>query len=106
MEGFFTYFVGVLAYNVTASVVAFAVAFFSCHKRYAVSWLRGGTVLIAGWFLGSVLAILVHLVAALVGIDIENTAGLQMAVALSVLLPVMFLLLGASRPKHLPPSAQ
>ena len=106
MEGIFIYFLGVLAYNIAPSFIAFGVAFYMRRKRYPITWSRGGAVLIVGWLLGSIVVFLVRVVAIWGGIGVENTPGLETAITLFVLLPVMFLLLDASKPKSLPPATQ
>lgn len=104
MEGALIYFLGVVAYNIAASLISFAVAFSTRRKRYSITWLRGGLVLIGGWLLGSVIVFVVHSVAALGGFVITDKNPLETIVALSVLFPTMFLLLYVSRPKSTPQS--
>jgi len=99
MRDLFIYFTGILAYNITASLVAFAVAFASRRKRYPIGWLRGAAVLILGWILGSGVVFVVHILSSLGGIEIEDTVPWETVIALGVLFPVMFLLLDISKPK-------
>lgn len=102
MEGFFIYFLGILAYNIAASLFAFGVAFSLRRKQYPITWLRGGAVLLVGWLLGSVIVFLVNAALRFAGIVIEKTAGLEIILVLCVLFPVMFQLLDATRPKPPP----
>lgn len=97
------WFLGVLAFNVTASVIAFAIAFGSRRKEYPIGWLRGGMVFIAGWLAGSVIVFLLHMIMYSVsGIVIPemNSSSLEFILALGVLLPVMFLLFRVLRQKR------
>ena len=110
MENTFLYFFGVLAFNITASVVSFGVAYFSHRNRRAISWLRGIAVLLIGWVLGSAIVFLVHLLLAPFGIRVESTDILETAIAFIVLLPVMFFLYqlfsrALTAPAHDEPSA-
>jgi hypothetical protein len=98
MESYFLYFIGVLAYSVSVSLVSFGIAFFVRRKQYTITWLRSGVVLIVGWLLGSVILFLVQEAAKLSGIVVENTP-LEIVIVWIVFLPVMFRLLDASKPK-------
>jgi hypothetical protein len=99
VENLFVAFLGVVAFNIAASLVSFAVAFTTRRKTYPISWLRAGVVLISGWTLGSIIVFAVHVLSALGGLIIEDKAPLETIVSLCVLLPTMFLLLDFSRPK-------
>jgi hypothetical protein len=102
MEGTLAYFLGVLAFNIPTSLVAFAVAFSAWYKRYPITWLRGGVVLIGGWILGSVMVFVVHSVAAPDGFVISDELPYpvnETILAFIVLFPTMFVLLDVSRPK-------
>lgn len=100
MEHLFVAFLGVAAFNVAASLISFAVAFTTRRKRYPITWLRAGAVLVGGWALGSVIVFAVHVLSALGGLIIEDKAPLETIVSLGVLLPTMFLLLDFSKPKE------
>ena len=100
MENLFVAFLGVAAFNVAASLVAFAVAFTTRRKRYPITWLRAGAVLVGGWALGSIIVFAVHVLSALAGLIIEDKAPLETILSLCVLLPTMFLLLDFSKPKE------
>jgi hypothetical protein len=102
MEGFFIYFLGILAYNLAPSIFVFGVAFALRLKRYPITWMRGGAVLLAGWLLGSVIVFLVNVASKSAGVDLKNTANLEILLVVCVLFPVMFLLLDVTKPKPLP----
>lgn len=99
VENLFVAFLGVAAFNVAAGLGSFAVAFTTRRKRYPITWLRAGAVLVGGWILGSIIVFAVHILSALGGLIIEDKSPLDIIVSLGVLLPTMFLLLDYSKPR-------
>lgn len=97
MEGLFIYFVGILAYNISPSLIAFGVAFWYRRKRYSISLLRGASVLVAGWLIGSIFAFLVFEALSMINIAVEDTRELQLIITLCILFPVMFQLFDATK---------
>lgn len=100
MENLFITFLGTAAFNIAAGLAVFAIAFTTLKKRYPISWLRAGAVLIGGWLLGSVIVFAV--LSALGGLLFEDKAHLEIIVAMCVLLPTMFVLFNISRAKPTP----
>lgn len=89
MENYLIYFLGILAFNFTPSLIAVWIAWTFRRKQYAITWSRGSVVLIVGWFLGSVIVFILQLAAQFLGIDIKKD-NLEIMLALLVLLPAMF----------------
>ncbi len=97
MEGLFIYFIGILAYNVSPSLIAFGVAFWYRRKRYSISLLRGASVFIAGWSIASIFAFLVLEALSMINLAVEGTGQLQLIITLCILFPVMFQLFDATK---------
>jgi hypothetical protein len=99
VENSFVAFLGVAAFNVAAALVSFAIAFTTRRKRYPITGLRAGSVLLGGWIMGSIIVFAVHILSALAGLIIEDRHSLEIIVSLGVLLPTMFLMLDYSKPR-------
>lgn len=105
MENLPVYFLGQLAFNITAALVTFGIAYWLCRrKNVVVPWARALAALLLGWVAGSAIVFMLHVLLAMLGLNLEQPP-IGIIVSLSVMYGTMYLLLTWMRPKTNVPSS-
>ena len=88
-----TYFFNTLAFNVAISVITFAVVWVSRWKGRELTFLRGMTVLLVGWVIGSILVFILHLLFSIGGTEVRD-GPLEAPISILVVISVMYAVFG------------
>ena len=89
MDGLLTYFIGVLGYNVAASLAAFGIVYYSRRRDLALTPGRGFAVFIGGWFIGSIIVVVLHVLAAYSTFNLKE-GSLEIVISICVISAVMY----------------
>ena len=80
---------GILAFNVSISVITFAVVWASRRKERELTFLRGTAVLLIGWVIGSILILLFHLLFSIGGTEVRD-GPLESPISILLLISAMY----------------
>ncbi len=93
MKALATYFLNTLAFNVAISVITFAAVWASRRKGRELTFLRGTAVLLIGWVISSILVLIVHLLFAIGGTEVQG-GQLETPISILVVISVMYAVFG------------
>jgi len=93
MDNLPVYFFGLLAYNIAPALIAFVIMRRVRRRHTLLTLVRGLAVLLVGWFVGSVIVLILHVLFSLSGFN-YRAGSLEIIISLIVLCAVMYPLFG------------